>query len=115
MARSRNRTDNTTDKENTDMSDFVFETLSEDEWKESGAGLSAEKGEYARILQSFVDAGAKHARIPTDSGRFAGKKASTITTALKNARDAKNAPDGLDVVVVSSKNGSVYLRNKSVA
>jgi len=97
------------------MSDFVFETLSEDEWKESGAGLSAEKGEYARILQSFVEAGAKHARIPTDSGRFSGKKASTITTALKNARDAKNAPDGLDVVEVSSKNGAVYLRNKSVA
>lgn len=97
------------------MSDVVFDTLTDDEWTESGAGNSAEKGEYKRILESFVGAGVKFARIPMDSGRFAGRKASSVTTSLKSARDGKDAPEGSGTVEIKSKKNAVYLHNTAVA
>lgn len=94
----------------------VFETMTQEEWVESGAGQSAQKGEYASILADFLGTGQRFARISTAAdggGRFAGKKASSVSTALKQARDAKNAPDGTDAIKVSSKDGIVYLENQS--
>ena len=97
------------------MSESVFEVLSDEEWTESGAGATAEKGEYGRILAAFAASGQRYAKISTEAGRFAGRKASSITTALKNARDAKSAPDGLEGIRVSSKNNMVFLENSAVA
>lgn len=102
----------------------VFETLSAEDWQATGAGTVAEKGEYARILKSFVDSGQRYARINTTAdsgGRFAGRKASTIATALKNARDSKSAPEGVgENIRISSKTAKdggpsfVYLENEAV-
>lgn len=105
-------------QERNTMSD-VFETLSAEDWQESGAGAVAEKGEYGRILKAFVDSGEPYARISMTSGRFAGRKASTISMALKNARDSKNAPEGVgENIRISSKSSReeggpsfVYLEN----
>jgi hypothetical protein len=87
----------------------VFEPMTQDEWVEAGAGASAAKGEYATILSQFAESGSQFARIPTETGRFAGKKASSVSTALKNARDSKSAPEGVAGIKVTSKNGIVYL------
>lgn len=96
----------------------VFETMSREEWVESGAGQSAQKGEYAQILTDFLGTGEQYARINTaaeGNGRFAGKQASSVSTALKNARDSKNAPEGADAIKISSKNGIVFLENTTVS
>jgi len=97
----------------------VFETMTQDEWVEAGAGASAQKGEYGSILSQFVESGGRFAKIdtrPESGGRFAGKKATSITTALKNARDSKNAPDGVgEHIKISSKENVVYLENQNVA
>lgn len=94
----------------------VFEALDQEAWQESGAGSTAEKGEYGRILKSFVEAGVRYAKISTETGKFAGRKASSIATALKQARDGKNAPEGVsdENVRITSKDGSVYLENQAV-
>jgi hypothetical protein len=97
------------------MSEMVFEVLSDEEWTEAGAGNSAEKGEYGRILSAFADSGQRFAKIPTDKGRFNGRKASSITTALKNARDSKSAPEAVAKIKVTSKNSIVYLENEALA
>lgn len=100
------------------MTEMVFEPLSQEEWTEAGAGASAEKGEYLKILVGFNDSGQRYAVIRTDSehnGRFAGRKASSISTALKNARDSKNAPEAVASIKVTSKKGNVYLENEAVA
>jgi hypothetical protein len=108
-----------TTKESTVMSNTVFEPLSAEEWQESGAGATAEKGEYGRILVAFVESGQRYAKISTAAdagGRFAGRKASSIGTALKNARDSKTAPDGVgENIRITSKDGAVYLENEDVA
>jgi len=97
------------------MSDMVFEVMDDAEWTEAGAGSSAEKGEYGRILNAFADSSERFAKIPTDRGRFNGRKASSITTALKNARDSKNAPESVSKVKITSKNSIVYLENEALA
>jgi len=93
----------------------VFEVLTQDQWNEAGAGGSAEKGEYGRILVAFADSGAQYAQISTENGRFAGKQASSITTALKNARDGKQAPEGVSDLRISSRKGTIFLENPAVA
>lgn len=97
------------------MSEMVFEVLSDEEWAEAGAGGTAEKGEYARILQAFAESGQRFARITTESGRFVGRKSSSVTTALKNARDSKTAPESTSKIKVTSKNKVVYLENEALA
>lgn len=92
----------------------VFEVLTTEQWNEKGAGGSAEKGEYGRILEAFVQSGARYAQISTESGRFAGKQASSISTALKNARDGKGAPEGVGELRVSSRKGTIFLENPAV-
>lgn len=95
----------------------VFETMDRDAWVEAGAGQSAQKGEYVGILNEFAASGQRYARIltaPESGGRFAGKQASSVTTALKNARDSKNAPDEVSKIKVSSKEGVIYLENEAV-
>jgi len=95
----------------------VFEVMDRDAWVESGAGQSAQKGEYAQILTDFLATGRRYANISTaadGNGRFAGKSASSISTALKGARDSKNAPEGADSIKVTSKSGVVFLENTSV-
>lgn len=96
------------------MSDFAFEPLTDEEWAEAGAVTSA-RGEYKTLLEKFIEAGVKYARIPTDSGPFAGRKASTLVTSLKGARDAKDAPDTFEAVKISSKKSAIYLHNTAVA
>jgi hypothetical protein len=92
----------------------VFEVLNQEQWNEAGAGGSAEKGEYGRILSEFASAGARYAQISTETGRFAGKQASSITTALKNARDGKSAPEGVENLRISSRKGTIFLENPAV-
>ena len=103
----------------------LFETISKDEWVESGAGRQAEKGLYTQVLEAVVETGQRYAQINTakdSGGRFAGKKASAVATALKNARDGKNAPESVQNIQISSKTvkgseglGMVYLENENIA
>lgn len=95
----------------------VFEVMDRDQWVESGAGQSARKGEYAQILSDFLATGRRYAQISTaaeGNGRFAGKAASSVSTALKSARDSKNAAEGADTIQITSKGGVVFLENTSV-
>lgn len=102
----------------------VFETLSREEWVNMGAGSSARKGEYGEILVELANSGQRYALINTDAtngGRFGGRKASAVATALKQARDSKNAPAGVDKIQISSKSekgadgiGLVFLENEAV-
>ena len=99
----------------------VLESMSEEEWAEAGAAASAEKGIYGRILTAFANGGQRFARISTQTGQFAGKQASSVSTALKNARDGKNAPEGVQHIKVSSRTdketkvGTIYLENPNAA
>jgi hypothetical protein len=118
MPRKRNRTDeNDEGRENTQMS--MFETLSTDEWAEAGAPGTVSRGQYASILSDFAAAGVRYAKISLGDGSpLAGKSASTIATALKNARDSKNAPDGVgDNIKISGREklNAVFLENTAVA
>ncbi len=102
----------------------VFETLSRDEWIAQGAGQSARKGEYSEILAQMAESGQRYFRIDTaanGNGRFAGKKASAVATALKQARDAKGAPENLSTIQITSKSekgaegiGVVFVENTAV-
>lgn len=100
----------------------VFETLTAEEWAEEAAS-TAGKGQYREILTQFVDSGQRYARISTAPGQpMAGKKAQSISTSLKTARDAKTAPAAFASVKISSKGGNkeggapgvVYLENTAV-
>jgi len=103
----------------------LFETITPEQWNESGAGRQAEKGLYTQLLEAVAEGGERYAQINTakdSGGRFAGKKASAVATALKNARDGKNAPDQIQKIQISSKTvkgseglGMVYLENEAVA
>ena len=101
----------------------LFEEISADEWREEGGGGSAERGLYTKVLTAFHTGGKRYARIPMNRGVFNGKKSSSVATALKNAKDSKNAPDGLDTIKVSSRGanddkgivGMVFLENTAVA
>lgn len=100
----------------------VFETISGDEFASSGAGQSAEKGEHLQILTNFAETGERYGiiRLVDEEGnavpgaRFAGRKASTIATALKQAANSKDAPESVAGVKVMSKKGNVYLMNEAV-
>lgn len=102
----------------------AFEVVSREEWVEQGAGNSARKGEYTSILGEMADSGQRYFRINTakdSGGRFAGKKASAVATALKQARDAKNAPENLSNIQITSKSekgaegiGLVFVENTGV-
>lgn len=100
----------------------LFETVSADEWREMGGGGSAERGLYTRVLVSFHASGERYGRLPMDRGIFAGKKASSVATALKNSKDSKNAPDELAAIKISSRGenkekgitGMVFLENTAV-
>jgi len=102
----------------------LFETITPEQWAESGAGRQAEKGLYTQVLEAVVETGQRFAQINTANGsgnRFAGKKASAVATALKNARDGKNAPESIQKIQISSKTvkgseglGMVYLENEAV-
>jgi hypothetical protein len=114
--------------ETSNMSDTVvdtsdlFETLDADEWKEQGGGGSAERGLYSLVLTSFAASGKRYATISMEKGRFAGKKASSVATALKNTRDGKNPPEGVQTLKITSKGenaekgikGLVFLENTAV-
>lgn len=89
----------------------VFEVLTEEQWDESGAGTAAEKGFYSQVLAEFAASGAKYATISTESGKFKGRKASAISTSLKQARDSKNAPENVGTIEVRAKKNAVYLHN----
>lgn len=101
----------------------LFETISADEWRDQGGGGAAERGLYTRVLTAFAQSGQRYARISMARGTFAGKKSSSVATALKNAKDSKNAPDGLETVKISSRGqndekgieGVVFLENTAVA
>jgi hypothetical protein len=92
----------------------AFETLTQEEWVEQGAGGGAAKGAYRALLEEFVGSGARYARINTDpksGGPYAGKKAASISTSLKGAQNAKDAPGSFEAIKVSSRGGIVYLEN----
>jgi hypothetical protein len=101
----------------------LFEEISADEWRTEGGGGSAERGLYTKVLVAFHTGGKRYARIPMNRGVFNGKKSSSVATALKNAKDAKSAPEGLDSIKVSSRGqnddkgivGMVFLENTAVA
>ena len=101
----------------------VFEPVSEEEWASLGGNGQAAKGMYVGILKSFLDSGHRTATISVTKGRFQGKKASSVATALKTARDGKNAPKEISEIEVTSKGpskdgntpGLVFLKNPAVA
>lgn len=111
MARTRNAPDTTNTGD--DMSDLMFEPLSDEELSEALSSQRA-KGEYKSILQQIVDGGVAAARIPTDRGPFNGRKASTVKTGFENARKADDAPEAFKQLKVSSKKGNVYIVNQAV-
>lgn len=100
----------------------LFETLDAEEWREAGGGGSAERGLYTRVLVTFGEQNVRYAQIPMNRGVFNGKRASSVATALKNAKDSKNAPAGLDPIKISSRGenadkgivGMVFLENTAV-
>ena len=100
----------------------LFEELSADQWKEQGGGGTAERGLYTTVLAQFVASGGKYAVISMARGKFAGKKASSVSTALKNAQGAKSAPEGSEHVKISSRGenaekgieGAVFLENTAI-
>jgi len=95
----------------------LFEAVTQEEWTAAGAGRQAEKGLYLQLLEDVAEAGVRYARIPTapdSGGRFAGAKASSITTALKTARGSDKAPASVKQIQVSSKGGVIFLENEAV-
>lgn len=105
------------------MSEVTFtEQLTADEWAAEGGTGSAERGVYAQVLIYVRDSGVRFHRIPMDRGPFQGKKAASVGTALKQARDGKNAPEGVSGIKVSAKGaneekgtkGTVYLENTAI-
>jgi len=93
----------------------MFEPLSDEEVTEALAAQRS-KGEYKAILVSFMEAKVRAARIPTDRGKFEGRKASTVKTGFENARKADDdAVTRFKSIKVSSKGGNVYLINESIA
>lgn len=100
----------------------VFESISAEDFAASGAGSTAEKGEGLRILTDFADTGERYGIIrlvdaegaPLPGARFAGRKASTVATSLKQALNSKDAPESIAQVKVMSKKGNVYLLNEAV-
>jgi len=111
MARPRNTQNTQTTGEN--MTDLMFEPLSDEEIGEALSSVRS-KGEYKSILQQIVDNGVRAARIPTDKGHFEGRKASTVKTGFENARKADDAPEEFKQLKVSSKKGNVYIVNQAV-
>lgn len=95
----------------------LFEAVTPEEWVEAGAGRQAEKGLYLQLLEAVAEGGQRYNRIPTapdSGGRFAGAKASSITTALKTARGSDKAPASVKQIQVSSKGGVIFLENEAV-
>ena len=106
------------------MSEIAFtEPLTQDEWVDEGGAGSAERGVYAQVLMYVRDSNQRYHRIPMDRGPFAGKVASSVATALKNARDGKSAPENVGHIKITSKGaneksgskGVVFLENTAVA
>lgn len=101
----------------------VFEAVNEEEWTALGGNGQAAKGMYVGILASFLASELPFATISVTKGQFAGKKASSVATALKTARDGKNAPKEIQNIEVTSKGpskdgntpGLVFLKNPAVA
>lgn len=97
----------------------MFETLDSEAWAEAGAPGTVSRGQYGQILVDFANAGVRYAKIGLGEGTpLAGKSASTIATALKNARDSKNAPEGVgDNIKISGREKlqAVFLENTDVA
>ena len=94
----------------------MFEALTSDDWAEAGAPGTVSRGQYGQILQDFVDAGIRYARISLGEGApLAGKKATSVATALKNAKDSKNAPESFEAIKVSARKDAVFLENTAVA
>lgn len=126
MPRKRKPTETNTNEgeivSDTAVSNAFTETLTADEWVESGGGGALRHGIYSQVLEYVRDSGIRYHRIPMDRGPFAGKKASSVSTALKQARDGKNAPKGVDKIDISSQGvnekkgtkGVVFLENTAV-
>jgi hypothetical protein len=93
----------------------LFAVKTKDEWREAGGGAQAEKGLYAQLLEQFIATGERYAEISVENGHFAGKKTQSVSTAIKQARDAKTAPEGAQSVKVNSKGSSVFLENTAIA
>jgi len=100
----------------------VVETLSAEDFAASGAGQTAQKGEWLGALGDFAGTGNRFGIIrlvddegnPIQGARFAGRSASTIATALRAAADSKDAPEEVSKIKVMSKKGNVYLLNEAV-
>ena len=104
------------------MSESYFEPLSADEWKEQGGVGNTERGLYGTVLTEFANSGQRYAVISMSRGKFSGKKASSVATALKTTRDGKNAPENVGTIKVKSRaenaekgiEGAVFLENTAV-
>jgi len=108
----------------TEVAPAFTETLTADEWQESGGAGTLRHGIYTQVLEYVVNSGVRYHRIPMDRGPFAGKKASSVSTALKQARDGKSAPKGVNEnsIKISSQGanekrgtkGVVFIENTNV-
>ena len=92
----------------------LFQVVEKDEWRSAGGGAQAEKGLYTQLLEQFIAGGGRYATISCSNGHFAGKKTQSVSTAIKQARDAKNAPEGAAGIKVNSKGENVFLENTNV-
>ena len=97
------------------MSTMAFDPITDEaEINEVQAGARG-RGDYKVVLQQFIEAGIRMARIPLDRGTFEQKKASTVKTGFENAKNAKNPVEGADQVQVVKKEDQIYLVNKAVS
>ena len=92
----------------------LFTVRPKDEWRAEGGGAQAEKGLYNQLLEAFIATGERYATISVSNGHFEGKKTQSVSTAIKQARDAKNAPEGAAAVKVNSKGDNVFLENTAI-
>lgn len=71
------------------------------------------KGQYAEVLNSFVESGARGRKIPLDSGRFAGKQGTSVRTSFLSAVAKADMADKVRVIAPKDA-GYVVLVNTSV-
>lgn len=117
MARTRTKQDNTTDtpKENSNMSDTLFQPIDDAELLADILAGARGRGDYKTVIKAFIESGHRLVEVPLTQGLFEGKQAQTVKTGFENAKNAKEPVEGSDKVKVVKKGDQIYLVNQAVA
>lgn len=116
MARRRQRREDTEHfGEEVNTVSELFTTASRDEWRAQGGGGAAAKGMYNDLLREVLASGERYVIVSTENGAFSGKKTASVATAIKQARDGKNAPEGAENIKVNASGTNVFLENTAIA